>query len=112
MHLKNFSLIKSDGKWGLSPAYDMLNVKLALPNDAEELALTLNDKGGTYQYTKVDFIKAFRTFGLTDSAIDNLFARMIKAESKLCDFITTSFLPVETQDIFCNLIAERIARLR
>lgn len=112
MHLKNFSLIKSDGKWGLSPAYDMLNVKLALPSDSEELALTLNGKGGTYQYTKVDFLKAFRTFGLTDSAIDNLFARMIKAESKLCDFITTSFLPVETQDIFCNLIAERIARLR
>ena len=112
MHLKNFSLIKSDGKWGLSPAYDMLNVKLALPNDAEELALTLNGKGGAYQYTKVDFVKAFRTFGLTDSAIDNLFARMIKAESKLYDFITTSFLPVEMQNGFCVLIAERIGRLR
>ena len=112
MHLKNFSLIKSDGKWRLSPAYDMLNVKLALPNDADELALTLNGKGGAYQYTKVDFIKAFRTFGLTDSAIDNLFARMIKAESKLCDFITTSFLATEQQDGFCTLIRERIARLR
>lgn len=112
MHLKNFSLIKSDGKWGLSPAYDMLNVKLALLNDSEELALTLNGKGGAYQYTKVDFVKAFRTFGLSDSAIDNLFARMIKAESKLCDFITTSFLSVEMQNVFCGLIAERIARLR
>ena len=60
MHLKNFSLIKSDGKWGLSPTYDMLNVKLALPNDAEDLALTLNGKDGTYQYTKVDFVKAFK----------------------------------------------------
>ena len=112
MHLKNFSLIRSDGKWGLSPAYDMLNVKLALLNDSEELALTLNGKGGAYQYTKVDFVKAFRTFGLTDSAIDNLFARMIKAESKLYDFITTSFLSVEMQNGFCGLIAERIGRLR
>ena len=64
------------------------------------------------EYTKVDFVKAFRTFGLANSAIDNMFVRMIKAESKLCDFITMSFLTTEQQDNFCNLIRERIARLR
>ena len=112
MHLKNFSLIKTDGKWRLSPAYDMLNVKLALPGDTEELALTLNGKGGaTYKLTRGDFVKSFKTFGLPNSAIDNLFARMIKAETKLCDFVGASFLPNEMQDAFCNLIKERIARL-
>lgn len=112
MHLKNFSLIKNADKWQLSPAYDMLNVKLALPDDTEELALTLNGKGGAmYKFTRNDFVKSFKTFGLPNSAIDNLFARMIKAKSKLCDFVSASFLPTKMQDAFCNLIKERIARL-
>lgn len=111
MHLKNFSLIKNGSLWRLSPAYDMINVKIALPNDTEELALTLNGKGGTYQYSKGDFAKAFRTFGLKDPAIDKLFSRMVKSETKLCDFISTSFLPAEKQEAFCGLIRERIARL-
>ncbi len=45
MHLKNFSLIRySDGKYVLSPAYDMLSTALVMPEDREELALTLNGK--------------------------------------------------------------------
>ena len=45
MHLKNFSLLrKENGAWELSPAYDLVPVKIILPADKEELALTLNGK--------------------------------------------------------------------
>jgi serine/threonine-protein kinase HipA len=44
MHLKNFSMIENDGKWSLSPAYDLLNVNLANPKDKEELALSMEGK--------------------------------------------------------------------
>ena len=44
MHLKNFSMIHTDLGWVLSPAYDLLNVAIVLPEDTEELALTLQGK--------------------------------------------------------------------
>lgn len=44
MHLKNFSLIRNNEQWFLSPAYDLLNVSLHLPEDTEETALTINGK--------------------------------------------------------------------
>ena len=44
MHLKNFSMWLSDMGWMLSPAYDLLNVKLILPNDDDDTALLLGGK--------------------------------------------------------------------
>ena len=44
MHLKNFSMWLSDIGWVLSPAYDLLNVKIILPKDDEDLALLLGGK--------------------------------------------------------------------
>lgn len=45
MHLKNFSLYNAmDGAYTLTPAYDMLSTALVMPEDTEELALTLNGK--------------------------------------------------------------------
>lgn len=41
MHLKNFSMILQGENWLFSPAYDLLNVQLHLPEDKEETALTM-----------------------------------------------------------------------
>lgn len=111
MHLKNFSLINSGGKWRLTPAYDMLNVSLALPSDKDELALILNGKGGKHKFKRSDFVKSFEAFGLGQAAIDNLFSRMANSEAKLCDFLETSFLPETSRIAYCELIHERISRL-
>lgn len=45
MHLKNFSLLReSNGDYNLSPAYDLVPVKILLPADTDDLALNLNGK--------------------------------------------------------------------
>ena len=44
MHLKNFSLIKSPMGYSLTPAYDLLSTTIVMPEDKEEMALTLNGK--------------------------------------------------------------------
>ncbi len=44
MHLKNFSMMENPSGWGLAPAYDLLNVSILIPEDSEELALTLAGK--------------------------------------------------------------------
>ncbi|MDQ2178561.1 HipA domain-containing protein [Marinifilum sp. D714] len=42
--MKNFSMIESKSAWVFSPAYDLLNVRIVLPDDKEELALTLGGR--------------------------------------------------------------------
>ncbi|MCU0404719.1 MAG: HipA domain-containing protein [Chitinophagaceae bacterium] len=44
MHLKNYSMFLSDMGWVLSPFYDLLNVKIILPKDKEDMALLLGGK--------------------------------------------------------------------
>jgi len=44
MYLKNFAMWFSDQIWSLSPAYDLLSVKLVLPKDKEDTALLLGGK--------------------------------------------------------------------
>ncbi|TVP44711.1 MAG: type II toxin-antitoxin system HipA family toxin [Mongoliibacter sp.] len=54
MHLKNFSLIETTSGWRLSPAYDLLNVSIANPEDKEELAITMGGKKS--RFIKSDFV--------------------------------------------------------
>jgi serine/threonine-protein kinase HipA len=49
MHLKNFSMWLNKFGWTLSPAYDLLNVKMILPKDKEDSALLLGGKKNEFQ---------------------------------------------------------------
>lgn len=65
MHLKNFSLIREhDGEWHLSRAYDLVPVKIVMPTDEDDLALTIN--GRNRKLTVDDFRKACPSMRLTD----------------------------------------------
>lgn len=45
MHLKNFSIYNPEqGQYQLTPGYDMVSTVLVMPEDTEELAITLNGK--------------------------------------------------------------------
>ena len=44
MHLKNFSLYRPSNGYQLSPAYDLIDVAIANPEDKEELALSLSGR--------------------------------------------------------------------
>jgi serine/threonine-protein kinase HipA len=75
MHLKNFSLISYDGQtYSLAPAYDMIAAQLVLPDDPEELALTLNGK--KRKITRVDFDAAMMKAHIPKKAIENLWGRI------------------------------------
>ena len=107
MHLKNFSLYsKEQGKYVLTPAYDMLSTALVMPEDTEELALTLNGK--KRKIKKVDFIVSMQASGLEDKVINNIFAKFTKAKEKWFEFIDLSFLPDEMKESFKAIIAEKL----
>ena len=109
MHLKNFSLYsRNQGAYGLAPAYDLLSTALVLPEDTEELALTLN--GRKRKLRRNDFVQAMTTSGMDEKVIDNLFKKFIKATPKWDEWIDVSFLPDEMKGKYKTLIGERITR--
>lgn len=107
MHLKNFSLYsKEQGKYVLTPGYDMLSTTLVMPDDTEELALTLNAKKRKIQ--KADFVISMQTSGLENKVIDNIFNKFIKAKDKWFEFIEISFLPNKMKESLKSIITEKL----
>jgi len=110
MHLKNFSLYKPTAKYMLTPAYDLLSTSIVMPEDDEEVALTLNGK--KKKIKREDFEKAMSDSGMDHKAINNLFNKFDKAVPKWAELIKQSFLPVEQQEQLQALIDRMVMRLR
>lgn len=102
MHLKNFSLFRPADDYMLTPAYDLLSTSLVMPEDDEELALTLNGK--KKRLKREDFEKAMRDSGMDAKAITNLFSRFAKVIPVWHELIDESFLPVEMQEDYHDKI--------
>ena len=111
MHLKNFSLYNPDGAgYTLTPAYDMLSTHLAMPEDNEELALTLNGK--KRKLRRDDFIKPITSSGVDAKVIDNMARRFGRALPQWFWLIDRSFLPEDMRRAYKGLILRRIIMLR
>jgi serine/threonine-protein kinase HipA len=109
MHLKNFSLIKTSTGWSLAPAYDLLNVKLVLPEDKEELALTL---GGKKRKLNRDNFENFgKDLRLTNKQISGVFKRLIKTKPKAIRLINKSFLSPDMKLKYIEILEERYSKL-
>ncbi|MCE5178276.1 MAG: HipA domain-containing protein [Porphyromonadaceae bacterium] len=105
MHLKNFSLYKKVGESVLAPAYDLLSTKLVIPQDNEELVLTLNGK--KRKLKKTDFDSLLKTMKVDDKAIENVYDKFRKILPEWLTFIDSSFLPDEMKVDYKALIQER-----
>lgn len=107
MHLKNFSLYSlRKGIYSLTPAYDMVSTALVMPEDTEELALTLNGK--KRKIKRSDFETAMIRSGLETKIIEKLFAKFEKVIDKWFEFIDVSFLPEEMKERYKQIITEKI----
>lgn len=109
MHLKNFSLFSPADNYMLAPAYDLLSTALAMPEDDEELALTLNGK--KKRIMREDLETAMRDSGMDEKAIANLFARFSKVIPKWHELIEESFLPMDLQKAYHEKIDAMVGRI-
>ena len=106
MHLKNFSLYSQrKGYYSLTPGYDMISTALLMPEDTEELALTLNGK--RRKIKRSDFEVAMNSCSLEKKIIDNLFSKFTKVAEKWLEFIDISFLPKEMKQQYKLIITRR-----
>ena len=109
MHLKNFSLFKPTENYMLTPAYDLLSTSIVMPEDDEELALTLNGK--KKKIKREDFEKAMSDSGMDEKSIANLFKKFERAYTKWIEMIAQSFLPEEQQGLYREQIERMSAKL-
>lgn len=110
MHLKNFSLYNTGRGFTLTPAYDLLSTSLLIPEDPEELALTLNGK--KRKLRRGDFVKAMAQSGLSEKVIDNMAKKFRRAFPKWIDLVNASFLSDDMKRSFKRLILMRMLMLR
>ncbi len=109
MHLKNFSMIESPSGWVLAPAYDLLNVAIVLPEDNEELALTL--VGKKKKLKREHFEQLGEDLELTGKQIKGAFRRMIKYKTSAFRWIDRSFLSDDMKTAYNEVIDSRYKQL-
>ncbi|HLN73770.1 MAG TPA: HipA domain-containing protein [Prolixibacteraceae bacterium] len=105
MHLKNFSMIEAPAGWVLAPAYDLLNVAIANPEDTEELALTVD--GRKKKIKRDNFINLGKSLQLTDKQIDRAFERLSKTVKIATDLTSRSFLSFKMQKAYLDVVERR-----
>lgn len=109
MHLKNFSMIKTSYGWALSPAYDLLNVVILNPDDAEEMALSI---GGKKRKLKKDhFIEFALNLGLNKKQITGVLNRFSTSIDEIQNLIKSSFLSEEMQELYLEIFISRIKEI-
>lgn len=105
MHLKNFSMIHTNEKWTLAPAYDLLNVAIVNPDDSEELALTIEGKKKKLKWEH--FERLSKTLGLNDKQIKGISKRFQKNKTIAIQWINNSFLTEDYKNKYKTLLEER-----
>ena len=109
-HLKNFSLLRSEEiGYQLSPAYDIVNSRLVLPEEQEEVCLSLQGKKN--RLSGGDFFGLAEHFGLTRKQAENSLGRLHDLKSTIEAMIGESFLRTDLREDFLEIFRERMARL-
>jgi serine/threonine-protein kinase HipA len=108
MHLKNFSLLTGEnGIRRLSPAYDLVCTRLAIPGN--QLALSI---GGKREHlTREDGLAFARYGGIPDRAAQRILATMVSSLDACLQMIGRSFLSSAFMDAYRDLVRERTAVL-
>ncbi len=106
MHLKNFSMWLSDIGWVLSPAYDLLNVKIILPKDDEDLALLL---GGKKKHFNKEYFDRFGgVLDLNKKQIQFVYKKLVEWLPAAIQLIENSFLLQKNKEQYKSFIQQRV----
>lgn len=105
-HLKNFSLLEDkDGRFGLSPAYDLVSTVLVIPDD--QLALPIIGKKAGL--TRKTWLELARYAAIPERAATRVLAIPTRILSAARSVIDRSYLPDHQKTAYTALVAERAA---
>jgi serine/threonine-protein kinase HipA len=108
MHLKNLSLLADDdGRFRLSPAYDLLCTRLAIPDD--RLALPV---GGKDDHLTLATWRDYAGYcKLPERAAARVLREIVAAVDDAASLVERSFLPDDAKQTYADLLRERAAVL-
>jgi len=110
MHLKNFSMLtNTDGETMLSPAYDLVSTKVAMPDDKEEMALTINARKN--RLARRDFDSLAANLKIPAKVLANIYEKFAKKIQDSMQWIDISFLPEEMKKDYQRILQEHAARI-
>jgi serine/threonine-protein kinase HipA len=110
-HRKNFSLLASeDGTVALSPVYDLVSSRLVIPEEDEELALSLNGKHNRLQ--QADFLAFADHVGIAAAYAQGKIADLLSLRDEFLEIIGNSTLTTELRDRLKDILTERLDRLQ
>ena len=113
MHLKNFSLKETEPgniKFQLSKAYDMLPVNIIMPEDKEQLALTINGKKRNIH--KKEFRLLAESCEIPSNAAERMLKKICSKKDKFLKQIEEAYLSEEQKGKVMELVSERIEILQ
>ena len=96
--------------YSLTPAYDLLSTVIVMPEDTEELALTLNGK--KWKIWRSDFEKSIIASGVSGKVIENIARKFRRSIIKWMELIDVSFLPEDMKKPYKRLVLQRLLWLR
>lgn len=115
-HMKNFSLIRNEqtGEYNLSPAYDLLNTRLHVPDESRTALELFKDEFETESY-KVnaffaydDFVAFAQKLGLVKSRYEKILELAIASKEAVFALIESSMLPTESQRLYKTHVEDSI----
>ena len=109
MHLKNFSLKETESGnriFKLSDAYDMLPVNIIMPEDQEQLALTINGKKRNIH--KKEFRILAEACEISLNVAERMIRRVCGLKEKLFKQIDMAYLSEEQKEQVKILVQERM----
>lgn len=107
MHLKNFSLYSPrTGQYVLSPTYDQVSTKIVMPEDTEEMALSLN--GFKKKLLVYDFREAMYSTGIPEVVTKRILSDFSKFRDKWFTCIDASFISDDQKQSYKALIDSRL----
>jgi serine/threonine-protein kinase HipA len=115
-HIKNFSLIRSEatGEYSLSPAYDLLNTRLHLPNETQTALELFKDGFETKSfqlnafYARDDFVEFARRLGLVEKRVLKILESFAALRPAVFALIDSSLLTLECKRLYKEHIRDRI----
>jgi serine/threonine-protein kinase HipA len=108
-HKKNFSLLTADGRTRLSPAYDLVSSRLAIPRESDEMALTVCGKQN--RLTRRDFETFARNIGIASDHAKKKTAQLVALGEEFKNMIECSALSEALRERFAEILAARLKRL-
>ena len=107
MHLKNFSLYSPrTDHYVLSPTYDQVSTKIVMPEDTEEMALSLN--GFKKKLLVYDFREAMYSTDITEVVTNRILSDFSKFRDKWFACIDSSFISDDQKQSYKALIDSRL----